>query len=137
MKLTTAVCCISLLIEVLGFVNCMAAQEPLPFRRAIELALSNSIQLALNHTSETSAYETYREARAAYIPKLTVGSDLGYSHGFPLSLEGSAPTLFNVTTQSSVWSPAQSSFTKAASADWRASKLQTADQRLKSFLLLH
>ena len=134
MKLTTAVCCTSLLIEVVGLINHMTGQEPLPFRKAIELALSNSIQLALNRTSETSAYETYKEARAAYIPKLTVGSDVGYSHGFPLSLEGSAPTLFNVTSQSSVWSPAQSSFTKAATANWRASKLQTADQRAQIIL---
>ena len=134
MRVTTAVCWISLLIEVVGFTTCVAAQEPLPFRKAIELALSNSIQLALNHTSETSAYERYREAHAEHIPKVTVGSDIGYSHGFPLSLEGSAPTVFNVTTQSSVWSPAQSSFTNAASADWRASKLQTADQRAQIIL---
>lgn len=134
MKLTTAACCVSLLIEVVGFTTCMAGQEPLPFRKAIELALSNSIQVALNRTTETAAYETYREARAAYIPRLTVGSDVGYSHGFPLSLEGGAPTLFNVTAQSSVWSPAQSRFTKAATADWRASKLQTSDQRAQIIL---
>ena len=134
MKLTTAACCISLLIELVGFTTCMAGQEPLPFRKAVELALSNSIQVALNHTTETAAYETYKEARAAYIPRLTVGSDVGYSHGFPLSLEGGAPTLFNVTAQSSVWSPALSRFTKAATADWKASKLQTSDQRAQIIL---
>ncbi len=77
--------------------------------------------MGLSHADEVRAYQTYLEARDSYIPKLAVGSDIGYAHGFPLSLEGSAPTLFNVTTQSSVWSPALRDFIKAAKADWRAS----------------
>lgn len=104
-------------------------QESLPFRRAVELALSQSSQIGLSHADEVRAYQTYLEARDSYIPKLAVGSDIGYAHGFPLSLEGSAPTLFNVTTQSSVWSPAQRDFIKAAKADWNASKSQGSDQR--------
>jgi len=70
--------------------------------------------MGLSHADEVRAYQTYLEARDSYIPKLAVGSDIGYAHGFPLSLEGSAPTLFNVTTQSSVWNPALRDFIKAA-----------------------
>jgi outer membrane protein TolC len=104
-------------------------QESLPFRRAVELALAQSTQMGLSHADEVRAYQTYLEARDSYIPKVAVGSDIGYAHGFPLSLEGSAPTLFNVNTQSSVWSPALRDFIKAAKADWRASKSQGSDQR--------
>jgi cobalt-zinc-cadmium efflux system outer membrane protein len=44
-------------------------------------------------------------------------------------LEGSAPTLFNVTTQSSVFNPAQREFIRAAKADWGVSKAQSGEQR--------
>ena len=104
-------------------------QESVPFRRAVELALAQSSQIALSHADEARAYQTYLEARDSYIPKVAVGSDIGYAHGFPLSLEGSAPTLFNVTTQSSVWNLAQRDFIKAAKTDWSASKSQSSDQR--------
>jgi len=58
-----------------------------------------------------------------------VGSGLGYSYGFPLSLEGSAPSLLNVVAQSTVFNPAQNQFMKAAKTDWRASQAQSQDQR--------
>jgi outer membrane protein TolC len=54
---------------------------------------------------------------------------VGYAYGFPLSLEGSAPTLFNVTTQSSVWNSSQRDFVRAAKAEWGASKSLGSDQR--------
>jgi len=105
------------------------AQEPLPFRRAIELALAHSTEVALSQADESRAYNSYREAHNAYIPKAVVGSDIGYAYGFPLSLEGSAPTIFNVTAQSSVYNAALREFTKAAKVEWDLSKTQSKDQR--------
>ena len=107
----------AVLTGLLAVPSAAVGQDPLSFRRAVELALSQSSQMGLSHADEVRAYQTYLEARDSYIPKLAVGSDIGYAHGFPLSLEGSAPTLFNVTTQSSVWSPALRDFIKAAKAD--------------------
>lgn len=106
-----------------------AAQEGLPFRRAIELALSHSSEMAISGANEAQAYRTYLEARNTYIPQAAIGSDVGYAYGFPLSLEGSAPTLFNVTAQSSVFNPGQREFIRAAKAEWGASKAQSGDQR--------
>ncbi|HET7439968.1 MAG TPA: TolC family protein, partial [Terriglobales bacterium] len=106
-----------------------AAQEGLPFRRAIELALTHSSEMALSGADEARAYRTYLEARSSYIPQAAIGSDVGYAYGFPLSLEGSAPTLFNVTAQSSVFNPAQREFIRAAKAEWGASKAQSGEQR--------
>jgi outer membrane protein TolC len=106
-----------------------AAQEALPFRRAIELALAHSAEIALSHADEMRAYRTFLEVRDSYVPQAALGSDVGYAYGFPLSLEGSAPTLFNVAAQSSVFNPAQREFARAAKADWGASKAQSGDQR--------
>jgi outer membrane protein TolC len=107
----------------------VAGQEVLPFRRAIELALAHSTEMALSHADEMRAYRIFLEGRNSYIPQAAVGSDVGYAYGFPLSLEGSAPTLFNVTTQSSVFNPAQREFIRAAKADWGVSKAQSGEQR--------
>lgn len=106
-----------------------AGQEELTFRRAVELALVHSDEMTLSQADEQRAYQTYREARASYVPEVAVGSDVGYAHGFPLSLEGSAPTLFSVTSQSSIWNSAQREFVGVSKADWRASKSQGRDQR--------
>jgi outer membrane protein TolC len=110
------------------------AQEPLPFRRAIELAVSHSTEMALSGADEIRAYQTYLEARHSYIPQLSVGSNVGYAYGFPLSLEGSAPTLFNVNAQSLVFSAAQREFVRAAKNEWRASRAQTREQRAQVIL---
>ena len=34
---------------------------------------------------------------------MTTGAGLGWSYGFPLSLEGAAPSLFNLNAQSPLW----------------------------------
>jgi outer membrane protein TolC len=63
------------------------------------------------------------------VPQLVVGSGLGYSYGFPLTLEGSAPAIVNVVAQSTLFNPAQQQFVKAARTEWQASQLQDKDQR--------
>jgi outer membrane protein TolC len=126
---TTLVHTFTVVVGLFVITRVAVGQESLPFRRAVELAVAHSSQLALSQADEVRAYQTYLETRGSYIPKVTLGSDVGYAHGFPLSLEGSAPTLFNVTTQSSVWSPAERDFIKAAKTDWNASKSQGSDQK--------
>lgn len=106
-----------------------AGQQGLPFRKAIEMALAHSSEMAVSGADEARAYRTYLEARNSYIPQAAIGSDVGYAYGFPLSLEGSAPTLFNVTAQSSVFNPAQREFIRAAKSEWGASKAQSEEQR--------
>jgi len=60
---------------------------------------------------------------------MTLGSALGYSHGFPLSLEGSAPSIFNVNIQGFLFNMAQREYIKAAQSDAGATEAQNADRR--------
>jgi outer membrane protein TolC len=106
-----------------------ALAESLPLQRAIELALTHSTASAIASADLQRTYASYREVRNTYLPQLVVGSGLGWSYGFPLSLEGSAPALVNVAAQSTVFNPAQQQFMKAARTEWQASQLQTKDQR--------
>ena len=108
--------------------------SPLPFRRAVELAAQHSGAVAIAAADQQKAYETYVEARDMFLPQVVVGSGLGYSAGFPLSLEGAAPSVFNATTQQFVFNPAQRAFIKSTKAQWNASALSKEDQRKQSML---
>ena len=103
--------------------------EPLPLERAIRLALAHSTGPAIANADVQRAFASYRELRNNYIPQLFVGSGLGYTYGYPLSIEGSAPALANAVAQSSVFNPAQRQFLGAAKAELHASEFQDKDQR--------
>lgn len=103
--------------------------EPLPLKRAVELALSHSTTTAAANADEQRVIASYREARNQYIPQLVVGSGLGKSWGFPLSLEGAAPSILNMNSQSTIFNPATRDFVRAAKTDWTAATAQTKDQR--------
>ncbi len=103
--------------------------KPLPFRTAIELALRNSAASGVGRADLERARATVSEARDQFLPSMTVGSALGYSHGFPLSLEGAAPSLFNVNIQGLLLNTAQRDYVKAAKSDVQATAAQNADRR--------
>ncbi|HEY6308270.1 MAG TPA: TolC family protein [Candidatus Angelobacter sp.] len=103
--------------------------KPLPFRTAIELALRNSATSSLSRADLERARATVTEAHDQFVPSMTVGSALGYSNGFPLSLEGSAPSLFNVNIQGLLLNAAQHDYVKAARSDAQATAAQNADRR--------
>jgi outer membrane protein TolC len=115
---------------VLFFVFCgMLAAEQLPLKRAVELALAHSTTMEGSHIDEQRAFASYHEARNQYLPQLAVGSGLGKSYGYPLSLEGSAPSIVNTTAQFALINPALRDFVRAAQTEYQASTVQTKDQR--------
>ena len=87
--------------------NLSRSAEPLPLDRAIRLALAHSTTTAIADADVQRTIASYREMRDNVIPQLIVGSGLGYSYGFPLTIEGSAPSLVTAIAQSSVFNPAQ------------------------------
>ena len=103
--------------------------EPLPLERAIRLALAHSTRSAIANADVQRTFASYRELRNNFVPQVTAGSGLGWTYGYPLSIEGSAPALVNVVAQSSVFNPAQRQFLGAAKSDWHASEFQERDQR--------
>src|SRR5947209_8425040 len=110
-----------------------SAQE-LPFRRAIELALQHSGGVAIANADQAHARASLQEARSAYVPQLTLGSGLAWTYGFPLSIEGSAPSIVNFNSQSMVFNAAQHEFIQAARREWLASRFSTQDRRNRVML---
>lgn len=103
--------------------------EPLPLERAIRLALAHSTTSAIANADVQRTFASYRALRDSYLPQLAMGSGLGWSYGFPLSIEGAAPALGNAVAQSTIFNPAQWQLIKAAKTDWHASEFQDKDQR--------
>lgn len=105
------------------------AAEPLSLKRTVELALLHSPAAAQSASDEQRAFATYRESRNQYYPQLVVGSGLGDTWGYPLSLEGIAPSLVNVTAQSSLFNLALRDYIRAAHSEFQATLYSGKDQR--------
>jgi outer membrane protein TolC len=72
--------------------------------------------------------------RNHYLPQLTAGSGIGYTLGFPLTLEGSAPAVANFTSQQSFFNLSLREFMKAAKIDWKATSFDVQDKRAEVIL---
>jgi len=106
-----------------------ATAEPLTLKRAVELALAHSPASAQASADEQRAFASYREARNQYLPQAVVGSGLGNSWGYPLTLEGIAPSIFNVSAQSAVLNPALRDFVHSAQTEYGATLEGSKERR--------
>jgi outer membrane protein TolC len=79
------------------------SREPMTLKTAVGLALKHSTTLAIAQADEQKAQKGVAESRYMFLPQVTVGSGLGYSDGFPLSLENLAPSLLNVNSSAYIW----------------------------------
>ena len=103
--------------------------EPLTLKHAVELALQHANSAAIAAAEQQNAVANVHQLRDNYIPQLTTGAGLGWSYGFPLSLAGSAPSLFNINAQSALLHPELRSFIRAAQSESAAAGFHTKDQR--------
>jgi len=133
MQVSSRGCRVSFCCLLLAFfgssISQQTAAETVPLKRVVELALTHATGTAIASADEQRSAAMYRELRNNYIPMFSLGSGLGYSYGFPLGLEGSAPSLFNLTTQSAVFNPSLRAFLHAAKEDSAATTLKGKDRR--------
>jgi outer membrane protein TolC len=124
-----------LVLVLFVFLSCFHAFcEQLTFRHAIELAIARSPAIAIASADQAKAQKAYQESRSAYLPNLVIGSGLGWSYGYPMSIEGAAPTIFNVNYQSTIYNPALREFLKSAKSEGAAAASTKEDQRKDAIL---
>lgn len=102
--------------------------EPLTMRHAVELALEHSTGIAIANADRKKAEHGVAEQRYMFVPQVTAGSGLGYSNGFPLSLENLAPSLFNINSSAYIVNLAQKEFIRASRHEL-AAMTKMADER--------
>jgi outer membrane protein TolC len=103
--------------------------QTVSLRQAVQLAVQHATGIGISAAEQQRASASYRELRNSYIPQLNVGAGIGYTDGFPLSLEGSAPSLVNVTAQSPLFNLALSDFIRAAGDEVKVDRFNSKDQR--------
>ena len=103
--------------------SCLA--EPIPFKRAIELAIRNSTTINAATVDVSRLQAVYQETRDQYVPQVYFGSGLAYSFGFPLG----EPSIFKVSSTSLLLNQAQREFIKAARSDMRAANLSKEEKK--------
>src|SRR6266567_1963132 len=70
-----------------------AEDRHMNLRQAVALAVQQNADITLARLDEESAHLAIRIAKDPFMPRVTAGSGLAYSSGFPMSVEGSAPSI--------------------------------------------
>ncbi|HZY63911.1 MAG TPA: TolC family protein [Edaphobacter sp.] len=101
------------------------ATAQISFATAIDLALKNSPKVQMAQADVDKARAALSESRDVYVPKVSGGSGLGYSYGFPVG----QPSIFNFTMQSLVFNFSQGDYIRASRFALDAATLSLKDAR--------
>jgi outer membrane protein len=106
-----------------------AEVRPMTLRQAVEIAIRQNPDIALARLDEDRARQGMRLARAPFSPRVTVGSGLAYSDGFPLSIEGSAPSIVQAQAAQYLFNRPQSFSIAQAKEDAHGASIAAAGKR--------
>ena len=99
------------------------------FGEAVELAVRQNPDLTLARLDEDKAREGIRVAQDPFIPRITVGSGLAYSNGFPMSIDGSAPSIVQARASQFIFNRPQQLAIAQAREDTRGAGLAVGGKR--------
>jgi outer membrane protein len=105
-----------------GTILC-AEEYPMTLRQAVEMALKQNPDLALARLDEQKARHAVRVAHDPFVPRLIVGSGLAYSDGFPMSIEGAAPSVVQANASQYLFNRPQSYAIAQARENIRGARL--------------
>jgi len=77
----------------LAFGLMRAEVHTLTLGQAVSRALDQNPDLVIARLDQAKAQQAVRQARDPFFPKAVVGSGLAYTNGFPMSMEGAAPSI--------------------------------------------
>jgi outer membrane protein len=101
----------------------------LTLKQAVDRALTQNPDVVMARTDEMKAAQGIRLAKEPFSPRVTGGSGLAYSYGFPLSVEGSAPSIFQVRANQFLFNRAQSYTVAQAKESTRGAGFASAERR--------
>ena len=106
-----------------------AEVRQLTLRQAVGIAVNQNPDIALARLDEENARQAVRVAKDPFAPRVTVGSGLAYSNGFPMSIEGSAPSIVQAHASQFLFNRSQSFAVAQAKEDVRGAGFGVASKR--------
>ena len=106
-----------------------AEVHSLTLRQTIELAVRQNPDVTLVRLDEQKARAAIRAARDPFLPRVTAGSGLAYTNGFPMSIEGSAPSIVQAVAQQFVFNRPQSLEVARAKENARGAAIAVVGKR--------
>jgi outer membrane protein len=129
----------------LGIAGILAASESdginpqneiraLTIQEAVRMALSRAPEVLLAEAQAIRAKESLRESRSLNRLRLYAGTGLAYNNGFPLSIEGSAPSIFQVNASQPFLSKKNANLIREAEESGKAGRfgIESARNELAS-----
>lgn len=110
-----------ILLSVSGFAS--AEVHSLTLQQALEIAARQNPDVTLARLDEQRAEEGIKVALDPFRPKVYGGSGLAYTYGYPNSIEGNAPSLFEVRTDMALYNRPKSYEVAAAREIARGAQL--------------
>ena len=98
-------------------------------REVIDVALKQNPDILIARLDEQKAAEAVRIARDPFTPRIIVGSGLAYTSGFPMSIEGSAPSVVQARVIKSIYNKPRSYEVAAARENLRGAGIDVAAKR--------
>ncbi len=106
-----------------------AETHSLTLRQAVELALKQNPDIVLARLDEEKVRQGSAWRNDPFSPRVTVGSGLAYSDGFPMSIEGSAPSMIQAQANMAIFNRQKSLEVAQAKEDVRGAAFVTANKR--------
>jgi outer membrane protein TolC len=106
-----------------------AQERILTLKQAVDLAARRNPDLVMAQLDEMRAEVGIHAAREPMLPRVTVGSGLAYTYGFPLSIEGSAPSIFEAAATRSIYNAPRNYQVAQARESAKGANLRTAMTR--------
>jgi outer membrane protein TolC len=92
----------------LGAMVCAAETRTLTLKQALQLALQQNPDLIITRLDEEKAREQVNINKSPFSPSVYAGSGAAWTYGFPTSIDGSAPSIFQARTSMSIYDKPQS-----------------------------
>ena len=98
-------------------------------KQAVEMALRSSREVGLAQARYNVAQNTVDVNRSAFRPNLFTGSGAAYTHGFPQTPSGAAPSIVNASYLQTVFNPLLASQVRSADERREAQRLELEKTR--------
>jgi outer membrane protein TolC len=109
--------------------SAFAEVKTMTLRQALEMALAQSPDVMLARLDQQKARNQVTIARDPFRPKIFAGSGAAWTSGFPASVDGAAPSIFQARTQMAIFDRPQNFQVAEANENLRAAEIDVTKQQ--------